>query len=143
MIIEPAKADEVRRERQQNGLGIDVLPPPAYSLDSSSSSSRPQSQPYLSSSSSRHGALAHRSGSGGHGPPQIMLAPPDDDDDVDSDPETGGKARQRALKILKARNEMPAAGEHIITLFRGHPQMELTWGPGCRHVEKFGLKQTA
>ncbi|KAM5531923.1 hypothetical protein V8D89_014393 [Ganoderma adspersum] len=34
----------------------------------------------------------------------------DDDDDVDSDPETGGKARQRALKILKARNEMPAAG---------------------------------
>ena len=66
-----------------------------------------------------------------------------DDDDVDSDPETGGKARQRALKILKARNEMPAAGEHIITLFRGHPQMELTWGPGCRHVEKFGLKQTA
>ena len=35
----------------------------------------------------------------------------DDEDDVDSDPETGGKARQRALKILQARNEMPAAGE--------------------------------
>ncbi|KAI0722228.1 hypothetical protein C8T65DRAFT_135304 [Cerioporus squamosus] len=34
----------------------------------------------------------------------------DDDEDVPSDPETGGKARQRALKILKARNEMPAAG---------------------------------
>ncbi|KAI0637989.1 hypothetical protein C8Q77DRAFT_1153680 [Trametes polyzona] len=32
------------------------------------------------------------------------------EDDVDSDPETGGKARQRALKILKARDEMPAAG---------------------------------
>ena len=33
------------------------------------------------------------------------------DDDVESDPETGGKARQRALKILKAREEIPAAGE--------------------------------
>ncbi|KAI0824728.1 hypothetical protein BC628DRAFT_1538167 [Trametes gibbosa] len=31
-------------------------------------------------------------------------------DDVESDPETGGKARQRALKILKARDELPAAG---------------------------------
>ena len=34
----------------------------------------------------------------------------DDEEEVESDPETGGKARQRALKILKARNEMPAAG---------------------------------
>ena len=34
----------------------------------------------------------------------------DEDEDVPSDPETGGKARQRALRILKARNEMPAAG---------------------------------
>ncbi|KAI0650239.1 hypothetical protein C8Q79DRAFT_998129 [Trametes meyenii] len=33
-----------------------------------------------------------------------------DDDDVESDPETGGKARQRALRILKARDEMPPAG---------------------------------
>ncbi|KAL1937721.1 hypothetical protein VTO73DRAFT_12874 [Trametes versicolor] len=32
------------------------------------------------------------------------------EEDVESDPETGGKARQRALKILKARDEMPAAG---------------------------------
>ncbi|KAH9849978.1 hypothetical protein C2E23DRAFT_887696 [Lenzites betulinus] len=31
-------------------------------------------------------------------------------DDVESDPETGGKARQRALRILKARDELPAAG---------------------------------
>ncbi|TFK81512.1 hypothetical protein K466DRAFT_336123 [Polyporus arcularius HHB13444] len=34
----------------------------------------------------------------------------EDDDDVPSDPETGGKARQRALNILKTRNEIPAAG---------------------------------
>ncbi|KAI0772048.1 hypothetical protein BD413DRAFT_51504 [Trametes elegans] len=33
-------------------------------------------------------------------------------DDVESDPETGGKARQRALRILKAREELPAAGEY-------------------------------
>ncbi|KAI0353458.1 hypothetical protein OH77DRAFT_1427132 [Trametes cingulata] len=32
------------------------------------------------------------------------------DEDVESDPETGGKARQRALQIMKARDEMPAAG---------------------------------
>ncbi|OSC98984.1 hypothetical protein PYCCODRAFT_1470631 [Trametes coccinea BRFM310] len=32
------------------------------------------------------------------------------DEDVESDPETGGKARQRALKILQARDDMPAAG---------------------------------
>lgn len=35
------------------------------------------------------------------------------EEDVESDPETGGKARQRALKILKARDEMPAAGESL------------------------------
>ncbi|KAI0751553.1 hypothetical protein C8Q80DRAFT_1157901 [Daedaleopsis nitida] len=34
----------------------------------------------------------------------------EEEEDVESDPETGGKARQRALKILKARNELPAAG---------------------------------
>ncbi|KAI0677052.1 hypothetical protein C8Q78DRAFT_63395 [Trametes maxima] len=33
-----------------------------------------------------------------------------DDEDIESDPESGGKARQRALRILKARDEMPAAG---------------------------------
>ncbi|KAI9001374.1 hypothetical protein BD414DRAFT_544282 [Trametes punicea] len=34
-----------------------------------------------------------------------------EEEDVESDPETGGKARQRALKILQAREDMPAAGE--------------------------------
>lgn len=40
----------------------------------------------------------------------------DEDEDVPSDPETGGKARQRALRILKARNEMPAAGASPLPL---------------------------
>ena len=57
----------------------------------------------------------------------------EDEDDIDSDPENGGKARQRAMKILEVRNEMPAAGESLIlaTLFP----------LSCvrRHVAEFGV----
>ena len=35
----------------------------------------------------------------------------DDDDEVNSDPEMGGRSRQRALQILEARNELPPAGQ--------------------------------
>ena len=65
------------------------------------------------------------------------------DDDVDSDPETGGKARQRALRILKARNEMPPAGELIplLVFLSSVGSSQLTTSPH-RHVEKSGLITT-
>ena len=63
----------------------------------------------------------------------------DDEEEINSDPETGGKARQRALKILKARNEMPAAGKHPD---RG-PFPSKTLTKNFRHVEKFGVTRHA
>ena len=39
------------------------------------------------------------------------------DEEDSGDSESGNRARQRALKILKARNEMPAAGK-FLTLAR-------------------------
>ncbi|TBU49005.1 hypothetical protein BD309DRAFT_852542 [Dichomitus squalens] len=68
------------------------------------------------SSSLRRASYAERDRVRPVDPGALDFAGDDDDeydDDVDSDPETGGKARQRALKILKARNELPAAGELI------------------------------
>ena len=41
----------------------------------------------------------------------------DEDEEDSGDSESGNRARQRALKILKARNEMPAAGK-FLTLVR-------------------------
>ena len=41
----------------------------------------------------------------------------DEDEEDSGDSESGNRARQRALKILKARNEMPAAGK-FLTLAR-------------------------
>lgn len=61
----------------------------------------------------------------------------DDEDDVEADTEVGSVGRRRALKILKARDELPEAGEYsplskmplpLTSLFR-------------RHVEKFGVKE--
>jgi len=95
MIIEPAKADEIQRERQRNRPGDEGLPPPAYNLEPSpSASSSSQAPPsnfsnrFTSASSSLdrsiHSSQAfsqHRStGSGTHAPPpQIVLAPPDEE----------------------------------------------------------------
>ena len=72
---------------------------------------------HQTSSSLRRASYAERDRTRPVDPGALDFAADDDyDDDVDSDPETGGKARQRALKILKARNEMPAAGEVILLL---------------------------
>lgn len=62
------------------------------------------------------------------------------DDDVESDPETGGKARERALRILKARDELPAAGECPLLPVsprrrNGHAHAVLRY----RYVEESGL----
>ncbi|KAI0327749.1 hypothetical protein GY45DRAFT_1327182 [Cubamyces sp. BRFM 1775] len=63
-----------------------------------------------SSSSLRHSSYAERPRSMDPGALDFAVDADVADDDVESDPETGGKARQRALKILKAREEIPAAG---------------------------------
>ncbi|KAI0368073.1 hypothetical protein BV20DRAFT_1054266 [Pilatotrama ljubarskyi] len=67
-----------------------------------------------SSSSLRRASYAERDRVRPIDPGALDFAVDDDaaDEDVESDPETGGKARQRALKILQARDEMPPAGKH-------------------------------
>ncbi|EIW80267.1 hypothetical protein CONPUDRAFT_165841 [Coniophora puteana RWD-64-598 SS2] len=94
MIIEPAKADEIQRERQQNRPGDEALPPPAYNLEpspsasSSSQTTPPNSYRFTNASSSLdrsiHSSQAfaqpRSTGSGTHAPPpQIVLAPPDEE----------------------------------------------------------------
>ncbi|CDO71394.1 hypothetical protein BN946_scf184908.g152 [Trametes cinnabarina] len=65
-----------------------------------------------SSSSLRRASYAERDRKRSIDPGALDFAVDNDvaDEDVESDPETGGKARQRALKILQARDDMPAAG---------------------------------
>ncbi|KAH9900024.1 hypothetical protein C8Q73DRAFT_343312 [Cubamyces lactineus] len=63
-----------------------------------------------SSSSLRRSSYAERPRSIDPGALDFAVDADVAEDDVESDPETGGKARQRALKILKAREEIPAAG---------------------------------
>ena len=82
---------------------------------------------HQTSSSLRRASYAERDRVRPVDPGALDFAGVDDyDDDVDSDPETGGKARQRALKILKARNEMPAAGEFVL-----HIHLKSSW---CAHL---------
>lgn len=73
----------------------------------------PQFHNKVSSAAMRRAAYAERDRGRSIDPGALDFAP-DSDDDEDDDPSAdssvGGRARQRALRILQTRNEVPAAG---------------------------------